>query len=153
MLVRPYTRGSQTGVHVPLVVHLPIARGTFGVSNRREKYFIHYSIQIFYTYEFVRTVSGSIETLLVFCIFGWFISWTQQRQSWVLCWWSAVEPLDVCWVFCPSVLGLQSILDVFQAYTKSHGIIFNCSNTVCMTFKAKTVKSTVIPLLTLVYKG
>jgi len=147
-----YSRGSQTRVHIPLVVHSPIARGTFRVSNKREKYFLHYSIQIFYTYEIVRTVSGSIESILVFCIFRWFISWTYQRQSWVLYWWSPVEPLDVCWLFCPSVRELQSILDVCQASTKSHGIIFNCSNTVCMAFKAKTVKSTVIPLLTLVYK-
>jgi len=44
---------------------------------------------------------------------------------------------------------LQSILDVCQAYAESHEIIFNCSKTVCMTFKAKTAKSTVIPLLTL----
>ena len=64
----------------------------------------------------------------------------------MLYWWSPVEPLDVCWVFCPSVRGLQSILDVCQAYTKSHEIIFNSSNTVCMTFKAKTAKRTVIPL-------
>jgi len=28
---------------------------------------------------------------------------------------------DIC-VFCPSVRGLQSILDVCQAYTESHGI-------------------------------
>jgi len=33
-----YTRGSQTGVHVPVGVHLPIGRGTFKVSNWREKY-------------------------------------------------------------------------------------------------------------------
>jgi len=44
---------------------------------------------------------------------------------------------------------LQSILDVYQAYAESHGIIFNCSKTVCMTFKTKSAKSTVIPLLTL----
>ena len=69
-------RGSQTGVNAPLVVHLLIARGAFRVSNRKEKYFIHYSFEIFYTYEFVRTVSGSIESILVFCIFRWFISWT-----------------------------------------------------------------------------
>ena len=30
-----------------------------------------------------------------------------------------------------------------------HEIIFNCSNTVCMTSKAKTAKSTVIQLLAL----
>jgi len=33
-----YVRGSQTGVHVPLGVHLPVGRGTFKVSNWREKY-------------------------------------------------------------------------------------------------------------------
>ena len=41
---------------------------------------------------------------------------------------------DIC-VFCPSVRWLQRILDVCQAYAESHGIIFNCSKTVCMTFK------------------
>ena len=56
---------------------------------------------------------------------------------------------DDIYVFWPSVRGLQSILDVCQAYAESHEIIFNCSKTVCMTFKAKTAKSTVIPLLTL----
>ena len=120
------------------MVHLPIARGTFRVSNRKEKYFIHYSVQIFYTHEFVRTVSGSIKPILVFCIFRWFISWTQQ--SWVWYWWSPVEPLDVFRVLCPSVRELQRILDVCQSYTKSHGIIFNCSNTICMTFKARPKK-------------
>jgi len=52
-------------------------------------------------------------------------------------------------VFCPSVRGMQSILDVCQAYAGSHEIIFNCSETGCMMFNAKTAKSTVIPLLTL----
>jgi len=31
-------RGSQTGLHVPLVVHLPIWKGAFKVSKRRKKY-------------------------------------------------------------------------------------------------------------------
>jgi len=53
-------------------------------------------------------------------------------------------------VFCLSVRGLQSIVDVCQAYAESHGIIFNCNKTVCMTFKAKGAKSIVTPLLTLV---
>jgi len=55
---------------------------------------------------------------------------------------------DIC-VFCPSVCGLQNILGVRQAYAESRGIIFNCNKTVRMTFKAKSAKSTVIPLLTL----
>ena len=48
---------------------------------------------------------------------------------------------DIC-VFCPSVCWLQRILDVCQAYAESHGIIFNCNKTICMTFKAKSAKST-----------
>ena len=50
---------------------------------------------------------------------------------------------DIC-VFCPSVRWLQRILDVCQAYAESHGIIFSCNKTVCMTFKAMRAKSTVI---------
>jgi len=46
---------------------------------------------------------------------------------------------DIC-VFCPSVCWLQNILDVCQAYAESHGIIFNCNKTVCMTFKAECKK-------------
>ena len=53
---------------------------------------------------------------------------------------------DIC-VLCPSVRWLQRILDVCQAYAESHGIVFNCNKTVCMTFKAKSAKSTVTPLL------
>ena len=52
-------------------------------------------------------------------------------------------------MFCPRVRGLQSILDVCQADAESHGIIFNCSKTVCTVVKAKSAKSTAIPLLTL----
>jgi len=55
---------------------------------------------------------------------------------------------DIC-VFCLSVRWLQRILDVCQAYAESHGIIFNCNKTVCMTFKAKSAKSTDTPLLKL----
>jgi len=38
---------------------------------------------------------------------------------------------DIC-VFCPSVRGLQSILNVCQANAGLHEIIFNCSKTVCI---------------------
>jgi len=44
-------------------------------------------------------------------------------------------------VFCLSVCGLQSILDVCQAYAEAHGIIFNCRKTVCMTSKGKTAEA------------
>ena len=53
---------------------------------------------------------------------------------------------DIC-EFCPSVCGLESILNVCQAYAESHEITFNCHKTICMTFKAKTAKSAVIPLM------
>jgi len=55
---------------------------------------------------------------------------------------------DIC-VFCPSVRWLQRILDVCQTYAESHGIIFNCNKTVCMTIKAKRAKSTATPILKL----
>jgi len=70
-------------------------------------------------------------------------------------WWSLIAPLNVCWWYL-CVLSKYALvakntrwLDVCQAYAESHGIIFNYNKTVCMTFKAKTAKSTVIPLLTL----
>jgi len=53
---------------------------------------------------------------------------------------------DIC-VHCPNVRWLQRILDVCQAYAESHGIIFNCNKTICMTFKAKSAKSTDTPVL------
>jgi len=56
---------------------------------------------------------------------------------------------DNIYVFCPSVRWLQRIPDVCQAYAESHRIIFNCNKTVWMTFKAKSAKSTVTPLLKL----
>ena len=55
---------------------------------------------------------------------------------------------DIC-VFCPSVRWLQQIVDMCQAYAESHGIIFNCNKTVCMTFKATSARSTATPLLKL----
>jgi len=36
-----------------------------------------------------------------------------------------------------------------SGYAELHGIIFYCNKTVCMTFRAKSAKSTVIPLLQL----
>jgi len=56
---------------------------------------------------------------------------------------------DICVLSRCRLRGLQSILDVCQVEAESYGIIFNCSKTVCMTFTAKTTKSTVIPLLSL----
>jgi len=55
---------------------------------------------------------------------------------------------DIC-VFCPSVRWLQRILDVCQVYAESHGIIFNCNKTVCMTFIAKSARRTATPVLKL----
>jgi len=50
---------------------------------------------------------------------------------------------DMC-VFCTSVRRLQNILDVCQAYAESHGIIFNCSKTVCMMFKTIGVREGIL---------
>jgi len=55
---------------------------------------------------------------------------------------------DIC-VFSPRVRWLQRILDVCRAYAESHGIMFNCYKTVCMTFKAKNAKITATPVLKL----
>ena len=55
---------------------------------------------------------------------------------------------DIC-IFCPSVRWLQRMRDVCQTYAESHGMIFNCNKTVCMTFKAKSAKITATPVLKL----
>jgi len=51
-------------------------------------------------------------------------------------------------MFAFSEMLRRELLSVRQAYAESHGNLFNCSKTVCMTFKAKCAKSTVTPLLT-----
>jgi len=50
--------------------------------------------------------------------------------------------------FSFSEMWRRELLSVCQAYAESHGNIFNYSKNVCMTFKAKSAKSTVTPLLT-----
>ena len=47
---------------------------------------------------------------------------------------------DIC-AFCPSVRGLQSILDVCQAYAESHEIIFNCSKQYVWRLRLKAQKA------------
>jgi len=42
----------------------------------------------------------------------------------------------------------REFLSVCQAYAESHENVFNYSKTACLTFKAKSAKSTVTPLLT-----
>ena len=53
---------------------------------------------------------------------------------------------DTCFV---QVYMGCNVIDVDQFYVESQEIIFNCYQTVCMTFETKTAKSTAIPLLTL----
>ena len=75
----------------------------------------------------------------------------------MLHWWSLVKLLDICWrhlcVFSKWTLVAKKTKCVPGlcriAWDYSHGIIFNCSKTVCTTFKAKSAKSNVTPLLTL----
>jgi len=55
----------------------------------------------------------------------------------------------VCRVSIFSILknySNENILDVCRAYAELHGIVFNCSETVCITFKTMSAKSTIIPL-------
>jgi len=52
------------------------------------------------------------------------------------------------WLKLKSFHFRKELLSVCQAHAESHGNIFNCSKTVGMTFKAKSAKSTVTPLLT-----
>jgi len=42
----------------------------------------------------------------------------------------------------------KELLSVCQVYPETHGNIFNCSKTVGMTFKAKSARNTLTPLLT-----
>jgi len=39
----------------------------------------------------------------------------------------------------------RELLSVCETYAESHGNIFNYSKTICMTFKAKSAKSTETP--------
>jgi len=73
---------------------------------------------------------------------------SERIQNWL--WYNNVFLCGLYfYVFCPSVWGLQSILDVCQAYAELRGVNLNFNKTVCMTFKAKIAKSTVTPLQTL----
>jgi len=42
----------------------------------------------------------------------------------------------------------RELLSVCQVYAESHGNIFNCGKTVCMTFEAMSAKNTVTLLPT-----
>jgi len=55
---------------------------------------------------------------------------------------------DIC-VLSKRTWVAKYTLDACQANAESHGIIFNCSKTVCMTFMANTTKGTVVPMPTL----
>jgi len=59
-----YSRGSQSGVHVPLGVHLRIWRGTFKVSNRRE---IYICISFISKYLYINNECYFQKTLCAYC--------------------------------------------------------------------------------------
>ena len=96
---------------------------------------------------------GSTESILVCCLFRIDLS-TELNSIKAGCYIGEtvlnhlIFADDIC-VFCPSVRWLQRIPDVCQVYAESHGIIFNCNKTVCLSFRAKGEKSTVTPLLKL----
>jgi len=49
-----YIRRSQSGVHVTPGVHLPIRRGTFRVSNRRQRYiYISFISKYLHIYQWI----------------------------------------------------------------------------------------------------
>ena len=54
--------------------------------------------------------------------------------------WSFDLHLDQNWKVLIFGKVAKRTLSVCQAYAESHGNIFNCSKTVCMTFKAKSAK-------------
>jgi len=81
-----YFRGSQTGVHVPLVVHLLMWRGTFNVNNRREnflyiiqfKLFTHMNLsELFMLLTGLNKEEYWVHTCWLY--FWLFISWTKQH--------------------------------------------------------------------------
>jgi len=80
--------------------------------------------------------------MLVCWIFRWFVQWTKQARCYIgeVLSKHLIFADDIC-VFCSSVRGLQSILDVCQAYAESHRTIFNCRKTVFVTFEAKSAKN------------
>jgi len=69
----------------------------------------------------------------------------------VLYWWSPIKHLDVCWWYLcvlSKCMWVAKYTRFVSFYAESHEIIFNCSKTASMSFKAKSEKSTA-PLLTL----
>jgi len=62
------------------------------------------------------------------------------------------EPFDVCWWYLCVLSKCTRVAKYARCVSglcKCHEIVFNCSNTVYITSKAKTAKSTVIQLLAL----
>ena len=51
---------------------------------------------------------------------------------------------DLC-CFCPSIHGLQRIIDVYQSYASSHNIIFNCQKTLSLSFASSNFKLNIKP--------
>ena len=62
-------------------------------------------------------------------------------------WWRHRNAILLYLILLNTVTTSKRNIIVFDF--KSHGIIFNCNKTVCMTFKAKSAKSTATPVLKL----
>jgi len=97
---------------------------------------------------------GSTESKLFCCIFAYLSIEINNIKAGLyyigkvllnhfVCWWYLCVLSKCTWV------AKLSTIDVFQYYAESHEILYNDSNTVSMMFKAKSAKSTVIPLLPL----
>ena len=51
---------------------------------------------------------------------------------------------DLC-CFCPSIHGLQRIIDVCHSYASSHNIIFNCQKRLGLSFASRNFKLSIKP--------
>ena len=91
--------------------------------------------------------------MLVCCIFRWFIYWTKQHKRRVLYWWILIwTTLCLLLIFVRFVQVYQGC-KVYQMCVKlmqNHMKLFSTAKKLFVRrFKAKTTRSTVIPLLTL----
>ena len=55
---------------------------------------------------------------------------------------------DLC-CFCPSIYGLQRIINVYDSYASSHNIIFNCQKTLGLSFASTNFKLNIKPTMVL----
>ena len=97
---------------------------------------------IFFLY---RTVSAKMAFyLLIFLIYmlmDWAWSWTGTPMvAWLGTLWSITFYADDLVLICPSLNGLQKLVDICSEFSTSHEIVFNSKKTVCMSFLPSSLK-------------